>query len=1510
MKTQLTVSASAATARLLGPLLGRGVASIPKKSCATFSRVALILLAALSLGQAQTPPDLITYNFAVAETKTLPGTSATPGPPCNGTIAAADQIQSLALVALFYQNACYTDGRYNHNNYLVERGTVTATSGGASFAAYRIHEPQNKATQFLASQHALYYRFPTIENYSVYVFAGGSLSKVAEVPAASIPNTTSFIPVPTVNPITVSTVVGSITYVFAPSSVRVSSYTLLAPGVEAARVASTPFGNVLKYRYTVAGLPFDSARDYTAGPGDFDNIYGTARRFFLVRNGNAGLGVVWQDQTSLALKLTWFGANRQSPTTVALANPQAHTLACAIGDDAGNVYYLTIQPGSGAPNTPRSATLTKAGPTGATIATAAVDTSATGLNLVEFFKGASMQYLSGKLAVIIGRIMTQSGDGLNHQGGIAAIYNATTLALDKNWGQTSGHSWESVLTTNTSGAFVGIDLGDNFPRGVHLHKFTTATRNSRVISGLKTAHGTTPQNPAGTTFPVYSEISGGGTTYYRWSNDNRTYTELGGLAQTALGYSASFVGERSPGGRLLDNSRVGGNLNDPRNVGFITVVENFQSASGSGSEVSNDLVVTPGTVETAGFYSFTGGWTPQRNAGVVWLTSYSTTAQNASRLKMTTRADGSLMLLWEVWTATSYVTTKGLTVGANGTIINAETDLGTHVRLGRRDDPLRFNNSIYLPAGSKADTAVELIVIEPATTSAPSVTTLAATVVTNTTATLNGSATPNGLAAIGFFQWGTTTNYGQTTAAASLGSGTAAVALATPISGLTAGVTYHFRAVSSNSAGIVYGANLSFTTPNTTPAPTVTTLAATDVSYLGATVNGSANPNGAAAFGFFQWGNTTNLGQTTPAVNLGSGSAAVALSAPINVIGGFIGVPFYFRAVASNSLGVVYGQILSWATPPSPNVTTLAATAVSGSGATLNGSATPNGLAAIGYFQWGTNGSYGQTTTPVNLGNGYAAIALAAPISGLTAGLTYHFRAVLSNSANLVFGANLTFTTPGGTSVVIVQSPTNAAACVGGTAAFAVTATGATGYQWQRRNPGAGSFANLAGATAATYTTPVLTTADDGAAYRVIASAPGTSATSGEALLAVISLGTPAVTYNFNAGLPAGTAVYGNAYVDAGTGVLELNPNVGGQNGAFLTADLAPGRAVGGFAATFRARLQQGSSPPADGFSFNWATDLPASIYAMGEEGAGSGLRVAFDTYNNADGEAPAIDVWWNTNLIARRSVSIPFLVRGADFFDVQIRLTTGGLLDLTYGCESIFARLPIPGYVPQTGARFGLGSRTGGLWETHSIDDLALELYSANPNTLTITRSGANVVVSWPPAVRGVLQQSPGVAPTTWSYAPSGATNPITFAATAAARFYRLIVSPTNDLFAGRTVLTGTPLNGTASNAGATKEAGEPAHANNPGGRSLWWSWTAPSNGTVTFTLAGSNFDTTLGVYTGTTVNGLTLVAANDDYDGNLFSRVTFTATQNVTYQIAVDGYDSGGGAGAGTVQWNLTMP
>ena len=85
--------------------------------------------------------------------------------------------------------------------------------------------------------------------------------------------------------------------------------------------------------------------------------------------------------------------------------------------------------------------------------------------------------------------------------------------------------------------------------------------------------------------------------------------------------------------------------------------------------------------------------------------------------------------------------------------------------------------------------------------------------------------------------------------------------------------------------------------------------------------------------------------------------------------------------------------------------------------------------------------------------------------------------------------------------------------------------------------------------------------------------------------------------------------------------------------------------------------------------------------------------------------------------------------------------------------------------------------------------------------------------------------------------------------------------------------------------------ETGEPVIAGVPGGRSQWFKWTPDHNGLVTFDTRGSAIDTLLGVYTGSAVAQLTLVASDNDSGGAGPSRLTFAATGGITYRIAIDG-------------------
>jgi hypothetical protein len=99
--------------------------------------------------------------------------------------------------------------------------------------------------------------------------------------------------------------------------------------------------------------------------------------------------------------------------------------------------------------------------------------------------------------------------------------------------------------------------------------------------------------------------------------------------------------------------------------------------------------------------------------------------------------------------------------------------------------------------------------------------TLLATDVTANSAVLRGQIDPNGYSTTAWFRWGTTTAWGNTTDPTDAGSCYCNSFLATLVTGLTPGTTYHFRAAAANIYGGAiypgpwpYDGDQSFTTPS------------------------------------------------------------------------------------------------------------------------------------------------------------------------------------------------------------------------------------------------------------------------------------------------------------------------------------------------------------------------------------------------------------------------------------------------------------------------------------------------------------------------------------------------------------------------------------------------------------------------------------------------------------------------------------------------------------------------
>jgi hypothetical protein len=274
-------------------------------------------------------------------------------------------------------------------------------------------------------------------------------------------------------------------------------------------------------------------------------------------------------------------------------------------------------------------------------------------------------------------------------------------------------------------------------------------------------------------------------------------------------------------------------------------------------------------------------------------------------------------------------------------------------------------------------------------------------VVTGSSAQIGGAANPQGSPMGVFFQWGTTTTYGNTTTTNSIGSGNVEVSFAETLNNLTPG-TYHFRAVGVSGNSNIYGPDQVFTVA----VPSVSTQNAA-VTGNAVQLNGVSNPHSFATSVFIEWGTSTSYGNSTPAKDIGSGSTDITFSETISNLNPGT---YNYRAVATYIGGRTNAVNATFTILP-PSVQTGEALATNSS-AKLQGVANPQGIAATVFFEWGTSISYGNTTAAQSIGAGATPANFSETLSDLTPG-EYHFRAVLTNATRVIPGSDQVFTIAG-----------------------------------------------------------------------------------------------------------------------------------------------------------------------------------------------------------------------------------------------------------------------------------------------------------------------------------------------------------------------------------------------------------------------------------------------------------------------------------------------------------------
>jgi hypothetical protein len=287
--------------------------------------------------------------------------------------------------------------------------------------------------------------------------------------------------------------------------------------------------------------------------------------------------------------------------------------------------------------------------------------------------------------------------------------------------------------------------------------------------------------------------------------------------------------------------------------------------------------------------------------------------------------------------------------------------------------------------------------------------------VTRTGASVSALINPNNQDTHYFFQYGTDMSYSLGSVPASpgedIGTKFGDQSREASLSGLQPNMLYHYRVVAVNATGTTEGVDQTFTTlPNATSA---TTGAASGVGQSAATLTGIIDPQGAETSYYFEYSGPGTFSIVTG--KAGSGSGATPVTTPVNGLSP--GVTYQYRLIATNAGGTTIGSYQTFTTappPPSgpPAVVTGGTSNLTPSSATLGGIVNPNGGATSYQFQYGTSAAYGASLPEASAGAGAEPQGVAAGLSGLAPGTTYHYRLVATNAAGTSYGADQAFTTP------------------------------------------------------------------------------------------------------------------------------------------------------------------------------------------------------------------------------------------------------------------------------------------------------------------------------------------------------------------------------------------------------------------------------------------------------------------------------------------------------------------
>ena len=196
--------------------------------------------------------------------------------------------------------------------------------------------------------------------------------------------------------------------------------------------------------------------------------------------------------------------------------------------------------------------------------------------------------------------------------------------------------------------------------------------------------------------------------------------------------------------------------------------------------------------------------------------------------------------------------------------------------------------------------------------------------------------------------------------------------------------------------------------------PTATTGSPAEVTQTSATLNGTVKPEGNATEYRFEYGTATVSEHTTSTLSIGSADfGSDPVSATLPGLAPSVKYRIQLVVIYGVSKTTVLGGEQMFTTLPvrPPTATTSAATSVSETGATLNGTVNPDGEATEYFFEYEPAPGGVRKTETKSLPADSGDHPVSATLTGLASGTEYHFRLIAKNKLGPAESAGPAFKT-------------------------------------------------------------------------------------------------------------------------------------------------------------------------------------------------------------------------------------------------------------------------------------------------------------------------------------------------------------------------------------------------------------------------------------------------------------------------------------------------------------------